>query len=132
MSLQHIQLLPFSPRNGIIQCSHRAHLYYRFVENIGAKQRSEFFGFWNIATLPLRRIGPGLVFAVTVYVVGYNVGVRWWKGPDHPVNMFTWQRMEGEGLLSEELLQKKKTVMDYYTSRFFGEWTDSFSTSDSV
>ncbi|KAK6734330.1 hypothetical protein RB195_017857 [Necator americanus] len=88
--------------------------------------------FWNIATLPLRRIGPGLVFAVTVYVVGYNVGVRWWKGPDHPVNMFTWQRMEGEGLLSEELLQKKKTVMDYYTSRFFGEWTDSFSTSDSV
>ncbi|EYC22880.1 hypothetical protein Y032_0016g3000 [Ancylostoma ceylanicum] len=86
--------------------------------------------FWNIVTLPLRRSGPALALAMTIYIIGYNVGVRWWKGPDHPVNRFTWRRMEKEGLLSEEMLQKKKTVLDYYKSRFFGGWTDPYSSSD--
>ncbi|KIH67543.1 hypothetical protein ANCDUO_02123 [Ancylostoma duodenale] len=102
------------------------------IENVKLAGRPEdnVVLFWNIVTLPLRRTGPALAVAMTVYTVGYNVGVRWWKGPDHPVNRFTWRRMEKEGLLSEEMLQKKKTVLDYYKSRFFGGWTDPFSSSD--
>ncbi|VDM76977.1 unnamed protein product [Strongylus vulgaris] len=52
--------------------------------------------------------------------------------PDHPVNRFTWRKMEAEGQLSEEMLKKKKTVLDYYKSRFFGSLTDPYSTSDEM
>uniref|UniRef100_A0A0N4W235 Uncharacterized protein n=1 Tax=Haemonchus placei TaxID=6290 RepID=A0A0N4W235_HAEPC len=51
------------------------------------------------------------------WTVVYNVGVRYWKGPDHPVNRFRWRRMKKEGLLSDELLEKERVVLDYHKSR---------------
>ena len=40
--------------------------------------------------------------------------------------------MEKKGALSEEMLLKKKTVLDYYKSRIFGGFTDPYTTSDEV
>uniref|UniRef100_A0A0K0D5S3 HAUS6 protein n=1 Tax=Angiostrongylus cantonensis TaxID=6313 RepID=A0A0K0D5S3_ANGCA len=47
--------------------------------------------------------------------------LRMWKGVDHPVNRFQWRRMEKAGTLPYELLQKKKTVLDYHKSRLFNQ-----------
>ncbi|KAJ1370322.1 hypothetical protein KIN20_032019 [Parelaphostrongylus tenuis] len=76
---------------------------------------------WHIVSLPFRRSVPRLAFVTVVWITTYNVAVRLWKGPDHPINRFQWRRMENAGTLPDELLQKKKTVLDYHKSRFFNQ-----------
>uniref|UniRef100_A0A183GAL8 HYLS1_C domain-containing protein n=1 Tax=Heligmosomoides polygyrus TaxID=6339 RepID=A0A183GAL8_HELPZ len=57
-----------------------------------------------------------------VRVVSYYFSL--WKGPDHPVNRFQWRRMERDGALPEDMLMKKKTILDYYKSRILSPRTD--------
>ncbi|KAK5981025.1 hypothetical protein GCK32_020717 [Trichostrongylus colubriformis] len=84
-------------------------------QGVGAYQKR----FWHVITLPFRRTIPAIAFATLVWTITYNIGVRYWKGPDHPVNRFQWRRMEKAGVLSDELLRKKKVVSNYYMSRLF-------------
>lgn len=67
----------------------------------------------------MRRTGPAIVASTLLYVVLYNVGVRWWKGENHPVNRFMWRIREQEGKLNPLLLAKKKAVLSYQEDRFY-------------
>ncbi|XGW08310.1 hypothetical protein V3C99_010989 [Haemonchus contortus] len=85
------------------------------VKPIGRSYTSHRF--WYAITLPFRRTVPAVALATLFWAVVYNVGVRYWKGPDHPVNRFRWRRMKKEGLLSDELLEKERVVLEYHKSR---------------
>ncbi|VDK65468.1 unnamed protein product [Anisakis simplex] len=53
------------------------------------------------------RTSTTVVSAIALYIIGYNVLVRQWKGADHPVNRFNWRLKEKRGELDEDLLRKK-------------------------
>ncbi|KJH42971.1 inner centromere protein, ARK binding region [Dictyocaulus viviparus] len=90
-------------------------------QGIGAFQNKITRKFWYIVSLPFNRVIPGIVFKTVVWLIIYNVSVRLWKGPDHPINRFQWRRMEKAGTLPDELLHKKKVLMEYYKLKIMGE-----------
>uniref|UniRef100_A0A914WRF2 Uncharacterized protein n=1 Tax=Plectus sambesii TaxID=2011161 RepID=A0A914WRF2_9BILA len=58
------------------------------------------------------------VVAAGVWIVGYNVAVRLWMGPNHPVNNFTYRLWKREGRLNPDLIEKelrlqRATMMEY-------------------
>ncbi|CAO4365078.1 Protein CBG03234 [Caenorhabditis briggsae] len=73
----------------------------------------------EILRYPMTRTGPAIVASTLLYVVAYNVGVRWWKGDQHPVNRFMWRIQEQEGKLDPVLQAKKQAVLAYQEDRFY-------------
>ncbi|CAB3404999.1 unnamed protein product [Caenorhabditis bovis] len=74
---------------------------------------------YSILRYPMTRTGPAVTAAVAIYLIAFNVGMRLWKGDEHPLNRFVWRIREQEGSLNPELLYKKKIVQDYHYSRIF-------------
>ncbi|KHN85747.1 hypothetical protein Tcan_12373 [Toxocara canis] len=81
--------------------------------------------FWYSVSYYVRQLrhgtAPKLFTAATLYVVGYNILVRKWKGEGHPVNRYQWRIMERRGELSDELLRKKRVVNEYFHARLTGK-----------
>ncbi|VDN58571.1 unnamed protein product [Dracunculus medinensis] len=53
-------------------------------------------------------------YYIIVKYYSYNVLVRLWKGPEHPVNRFRWRIMEYRGELSDEMIRKKRVTQNFY------------------
>jgi len=51
---------------------------------------------------------------VIVYIAGYNIVVRLWKGDEHPVNLYRLYEWEQQGRLDGEIVRKKRTLERYY------------------
>ncbi|CAA90119.1 uncharacterized protein CELE_F44G4.3 [Caenorhabditis elegans] len=75
--------------------------------------------FHKILSYPMKRTGPAIVASTLLYIVMYNVGVRWWKGDKHPVNRFMWKIQEQEGRLDPTLQAKKQVVLSYQEERVY-------------
>uniref|UniRef100_A0A8R1IDB6 Transmembrane protein n=1 Tax=Caenorhabditis japonica TaxID=281687 RepID=A0A8R1IDB6_CAEJA len=74
---------------------------------------------YEVLRYPMRRTGPAIVASAVLYIAAYNIGVRWWKGADHPVNRFTWRIQEQNGTLDATLRAKKEAVLAYQEDRFY-------------
>ncbi|EFO85687.1 hypothetical protein GCK72_005646 [Caenorhabditis remanei] len=73
----------------------------------------------EILRYPMRRTGPAIVASTLLYVAMYNIGVRWWKGENHPINRFMWRIQEQNGNIDPVLRAKKEAVLSYQEDRFY-------------
>ncbi|CAI5441155.1 unnamed protein product [Caenorhabditis angaria] len=73
----------------------------------------------QLLRLPVTRTGPAIVVTAILYLTAYNVGVRYWKGENHPINRFGWRLQEQNGQLDPLLVAKKEKVLAYHNSRFY-------------
>lgn len=90
---------------------------------------------------PRGRFITYIIGGTVFYFTAYTVGVYLWKGPDHPINNYTfvfftlhnqlftcifrWKQMKDKGLLSPELAEKEKVLIQYDIDRFT-EQTSAF------
>ncbi|VDD90891.1 unnamed protein product [Enterobius vermicularis] len=88
---------------------------------VAEKRRFWHSRFWLNTKYYSRRLtstnsGRALL-ALALYIGSYNIVMRCVMGSEHPINRFTWRRMEARGELTEELLAKRENLNQYYASK---------------
>ncbi|KAI6192011.1 hypothetical protein M3Y97_00289800 [Aphelenchoides bicaudatus] len=69
--------------------------------------------FMYYAQFPRGRFITMIIGGTIVYLAAYNIGVYYWKGPDHPLNNYTWKIRKDKGLLTPEQSEKERLLIDY-------------------
>lgn len=59
-----------------------------------------------------------MIYRIAIWIVVYNVAVRLWKGPEHPVNRLRWMQWKREGRLKPELEGKSEMLRAFYLDHF--------------
>ncbi|CAD5234082.1 unnamed protein product [Bursaphelenchus xylophilus] len=85
------------------------------------RQKAKWENFKVQAQIPTNSLLPRVIGATLAWTIVYNVGVYFWKGPDHPINNFWYRRMREKGTLPPDVRAKGEMIEKATSS-----WIDQF------
>uniref|UniRef100_A0AC34FFU1 NADH dehydrogenase [ubiquinone] 1 beta subcomplex subunit 4 n=1 Tax=Panagrolaimus sp. ES5 TaxID=591445 RepID=A0AC34FFU1_9BILA len=71
-----------------------------------------------LVRLPLANSFTRGITLLCACIVTTNTLAYFWKGSEHPLNRYRWNRMKERGELSSELLEKERLLSEYVVDKW--------------